>query len=73
MAKVLNPRPGEYKQTVPYTKEDQKKDLNTYKERKAEQEKIKEERFAKIEERRKGTNRNRNSGGGINIEITGDK
>ena len=49
---------------------DRKKMNDSFKERKGNQERIKTERFAKIEERRKVARAGK--GRGINVEVTGD-
>lgn len=56
--------------SIPADAEDRKKTNDTFKERKANQEKIKDERFAKIEERRKAGRDG--AGRGINVEVTSD-
>ena len=58
---------------VPTTEADRKDNVEKFKERKAEQEQIKNERFAAIEEKRKNRPpRGGGSGAGINIEVTSD-
>ena len=52
---------------IPADATDRKKMNDSFKERKANQERIKTERFAKIEERRKVAR----NGKGINVELTG--
>jgi len=55
---------------VSMTKEEREKSFRDFRERKNEEEKIKEERFAEIRGRRK--ERKDSPGGGINIDITSD-
>lgn len=55
---------------VPADDVDRKQTKDTFRERKTNQDRIKTERFAKIEERRK-TARD-GQGRGINLEVTGD-
>jgi len=60
-------------QKVHTTKEDRAKDRETFKERKAEQEKIKAERFERIEKERKNRhNKTPGTGRGINLEVKGE-
>lgn len=56
--------------SVPADATDRKKMNDSFKQRKANQERIKTERFAKIEERRKVARDGK--GGGINVKVTGD-
>jgi hypothetical protein len=56
--------------SIPADKTDRKKMNDSFKERKANQERIKDERFAAIEGRRKAA---RDGKKGINVEVTGDK
>lgn len=53
------------------TTEDRKKHAKEFREDKEYKQKIKEERFARIEERRKGKPSG-GKGGGINIEVKGE-
>lgn len=58
---------------VPQTEEDRKEALVALREQKAEQQKIKEERFAKFEERQKQRKSNGPRGdSGININVDDD-
>lgn len=54
------------------TQEDRKKHAKEFREDKEHKQKIKEERFAKIEERRKKPSGGSGGKGGINIEVTSD-
>jgi hypothetical protein len=55
---------------VPADSTDRKKMNKDFRERKSNQDKIKDERFAKIEKRRKAGRDGK--GSGINVEVTGD-
>lgn len=74
MAKVYTPSNPVSNQKVTTTNEDRIRDVQQFKERKAEQERIKTERFAKIKAGKK--NKPGVGGGlggrGINIEIKGE-
>lgn len=70
MANTFRPTERVSMRNIPADNEDRKKMKETFNERKANQERIKAERFAKIEERRKA-NRD-GKGRGINIEVTSD-
>jgi hypothetical protein len=68
---VATPKGGEHVQHVHSTKEDRAKYAKEFREQKKHQDKMKDERFAKIAARRK----NKPGGGGgngINIEVKGD-
>ena len=70
MAHTYRPDKAVSIRSVPADATDRKKMNDSFKQRKANQERIKTERFAKIEERRKARRRRR--GGKINIEVTGN-
>jgi len=75
MAKVYTPSATISNQKIVTTKEDRARDVQQFKERKAEQERIKTERFAKIKDRKKnkpGGGSGGLGGRGINIEIKGE-
>lgn len=59
--------------SVPVTQEDRAKNLESFRERKREEQELKDQRFAEIKERRKGRKPSGGSGGGINIEVTSDR
>ena len=72
---VATPKGGEHVQHVHSTKEDRAKHAKEFREEKKHQDKIKDERFAAIQERRKKDKKpggSGGSGGGINIEVTSD-
>lgn len=71
MVKVFTPSNKDSVSTrnVSTTTEDRARDLAQFKEKRAEQEQLKQERFNKIRNRRKGRP---GGGGGINLEITSD-
>jgi hypothetical protein len=71
MANTYRPSKGVSMRDVPADATDRKNTNDSFKERKANQDKIKDERFAKIEKRRKAARDGK--GGGINVEVTGDK
>ncbi len=56
---------------IPQTKEDRQEDIKAFREHKTEQDKLKKERFAKIEERRKNRP-SRGPRGDSGINITSD-
>jgi hypothetical protein len=66
---VATPKGGEHIQHIEATKEDRAKHAKEFREQKDFEQKAKDERFAKIEERRKNKP---GGGGGINIEVKGD-
>jgi hypothetical protein len=68
---VATPPGGEHVQHIETTKEDRIRHAKEFREQKEHERKIKEERFAALRERRK--NKPGGSGGGINIEVTGEK
>lgn len=74
MANVMTPRGKDSVsvRTVHTTKEDRAKNLENFRERKKQEQEIKDQRFAEIKERRKGRKPSGGSGGGINIEVTSD-
>lgn len=67
---VATPKGGEHLQTVYSTKEDRAKHAKQFREGKKHQDKLKNERFAAIQNRRK--KKPGPGGGGINIEVKGD-
>lgn len=69
MANTFRPSKSVSVRQIPADETDRKKLNKDFRERKANQDKIKKDRFAKIEERRKSA---REGGKGINIEITSD-
>ena len=71
MVKVFTPKKGETVRHIDMTKEDRQNNLKDFREDKMHQQRLKEERFATIRERRK--NRPGGSGGGINITVESDK
>jgi len=70
MANTFRPSKGVSMRDVPADAEDRKKVNEDFRERKANQDRIKDERFAKIEKRRKAARDGK--GRGINVEVTGD-
>jgi len=70
MAHTYRPNEAVSIRSVPADATDRKNVKDSFKERKANQEKIKTERFAKIEARRKAARDGK--GNGINVEVTGD-
>jgi len=68
---IATPKGGESVRHIETTKEDRAKHAKEFREQKKHEQKMKEERYAKIQERRK--NKPSGGGGGINIEVTGDK
>jgi len=70
MANTYRPDKAVSIRSVPADATDRKKTNDSFKARKANQEKIKTERFAKIEARRKAARDGK--GNGINVEVTGD-
>jgi hypothetical protein len=71
MANTFRPSSAMSVRHIESTAEDRKRDLREFKGRKQREQKLKEERFEKIRQRRKQNNSGQ--GQGINIEITGDK
>jgi hypothetical protein len=69
MAHTFKPDKPMSTRSIPADKTDRKNMNDSFKERKANQEKIKTERFAKIEARKKAA---RDGKGGINVEVTSD-
>ena len=70
---VATTKGGEHIQHIVPTNEDRKKYAKEFREEKNHQQKIKEERFAAIDERRKKNPSGPGAEGkGINIEVTGD-
>lgn len=70
-ATIYTPNTGESVRHLHQTKEDRARNSKEFKEQKEHERKLKEERFAAIRNRQK--NRPSGSGGGINIEVTGNK
>lgn len=70
-ANAYTPKSGESTRRIEQTPEDRAEFQRQWKEDKEHKQKLKEERFAAIRERRK-KNRPSDGGGGINIEVTGD-
>ena len=70
MANTFRPDKAVSIRNIPADATDRKKMNDSFKERKANQDRIKDERFAKIEERRKVARDGK--GKGINVEVTGD-
>ncbi len=70
MAHTFKPDKPMSIRSVPADETDRKQVNDSFRERKANQERIKTERFAKIEERRKAAREGK--GKGINIEATSD-
>lgn len=70
-ANAYTPKSGESTRRIEQTPEDRAEFQRQWKEDKEHKQKLKEERFAAIQERRK-KNRPSDGGGGINIEVTGD-
>jgi hypothetical protein len=68
MANVYTPDKPESRHQVHATPEDRKKHAEQFREQKAHEQKLKDERFAAIRERRK---KGPGGSGGINIEVTG--
>ncbi len=67
---VATPPGGEHVQHIHTTKEDRAKHAKQFREQKEDQRKIKDARFAKINERRK---KQGSAGGrGINLDVTSD-
>ncbi len=64
---VATPKGGEHIQHIHSTKEDRIKHAKEFRDQKKHEDKLKDERFAAIRERRKN-NDSGGSGGGINIE-----
>lgn len=61
---------SEHKQHIPADKKDRERFAKQWRDDRDHKEKLKNERFAAIQERRK--NKPGGSGGGINIEVSGD-
>lgn len=70
MAHIFKPDKPMSVRSIPADETDRKRVNEAFKERKADQERIKTERFAKIEERRKASREGR--GGRINLKVTSD-
>lgn len=70
MAHTFRPNKVESVRSIPADEIDRKKVSEDFRERKANQDKIKDERFAKIEARRKAVRDGK--GRGINIKVSGD-
>ncbi len=68
---VFKPKEAESVRHIHSTKEDRAEHLKQFREEKTYQEKVKTERFAKINERRKKGGPSEGKGG-INIEVKGD-
>lgn len=58
--------------SIPAPEEDRAKNLESFRERKRQEQEVKDQRFAEIKERRKGRKPSGGSGGGINLEVTSD-
>jgi len=71
MVNVYTPKRGENIQKIGLTKADREKHLKEFREDKMHQQRLKEERFAEIQDRRR--KRSGGSGGGINIKVESDK
>ncbi len=72
---VLRPKGGESVRHIETTKEDRAKHAKEFRKEKKHQDKIKDERFAAIQERKnkgKKPGGSGGSGGGINIDVTSD-
>ena len=69
---VYTPNESESVRHIESTKEDRAKHAKEFREQKKHEQKCKEERFAAIRERRKNKPGSGGSGGGINIEVSGD-
>lgn len=70
---VATPKGGESVRHIEQTKEDRAKKMKDFKEQKKHEQELKQERFAAIQERRKGKKPSSGgSGGGINIDVTSD-
>ncbi len=73
MSNVYRPDKAESVRTISPTKEERVSDAKKFREQKAHERKIKDERFAAIRERRKNNKPGSGgSGGGINIDVTSD-
>jgi len=73
MVKVYRPDKVESVRTISPTKEERVSDAKKFREQKAHQRKIKDERFAAIRDRRKNNKPGSGgSGDGININVTSD-
>ena len=70
MSQIFRPTKSVSIRDVPADKTDRKKINEDFRERKDNQDRIKNERFAKIEERRKAGRAGK--GSGINVEVTSD-
>jgi hypothetical protein len=71
MSKVFRPKEAISTRHISTSEEERKLIHEEHRERRKNQDKIKTERFAKIEENRK--KKRDGQGRGINIEVTGDK
>ncbi len=69
--RVAQPKGGEHVRHIEQTKEDRVKHAKEFREQKAHEQQLKEERFAAIQKRRKKDGSG-GSGGGINIDVTSD-
>lgn len=74
MVKVMTPGKSDAVSIrhIPATQEDRAEQVKNFRKRKNEEQKIKEERFDKIKERRKNRPPAGGPKGGINIEVTSD-
>ena len=70
MVEVYTPDKAESVRRIEPTKEERKKYAKEFKEQKEHQRKVKDERFAAIQERRKEQRKPSGGGGGINVEVT---
>lgn len=71
-ANAYTPKSGESTRRIEQTPEDRAEFQRQWKEDKEHKQKLKEERFAAIRERRKNRPGGSGGSGGINIEISGD-
>ena len=75
MTKVMRPtgKDAVSVRHIEQTREERKQQLKNFKDRKANEQRLKEERFERMaKERSKKPRPGSGSGGGINIEVTGD-
>lgn len=72
MPNVFTPKKGESVRHIQLDKEERKQHMKEFRDQKEMEQKLKEERFAAIQERRKKNNPG-GSGGGINITVDSDK
>lgn len=72
MAQVRKPNKAISIRSIQPTESDRKQHSKEFREQKKHEQQLKEERFAKIAERRKNKKSGPGRGGGINIEIKGE-